>query len=52
MNLDVGLLTVAGVSREANVQPAHLQAISCSPMLSILFGSLFFTSLFTNSTQN
>jgi hypothetical protein len=30
-NLDVGLLTVAGVSYEASNQPAHSQAISCSP---------------------
>jgi hypothetical protein len=30
--LDVGLLTVAGVSYEASDQPAHSQAISCSPM--------------------
>jgi len=29
--LDVGLLTVAGVSCEASDQPAHSQAISCSP---------------------
>jgi hypothetical protein len=31
--LDVGLLTVVGVSCEASVQLAHLQAISCSPTL-------------------
>jgi hypothetical protein len=30
--LDVGLLTVAGVSYEASDQPAHSQAISYSPM--------------------
>jgi hypothetical protein len=30
--LDVGLLTVVGVSCEASVQLAHSQAISCSPM--------------------
>jgi hypothetical protein len=29
--LDVGLLSVAGVSCEPNDQPAHSQAISCSP---------------------
>jgi hypothetical protein len=32
--LDVGLLTVVGVSCEASVQPAHSQAISCSPFFS------------------
>ncbi len=30
--LDVGLLTVVAVSCKASVQPAHSQAISCSPM--------------------
>ncbi len=29
--LDVGQLTVAGVSCETSIQPAHSQAISCSP---------------------
>jgi hypothetical protein len=29
--LDVGLLTVAGVTCEASDQPTHSQAISCSP---------------------
>jgi hypothetical protein len=28
--LDVGLITIVGVSCEASIQPAHLQAISCS----------------------
>jgi hypothetical protein len=29
--LQVGQLTIAGVSCEASVQPVHSQAISCSP---------------------